>query len=157
MLTYTDSGDRLLEHNLTISDTTLKKETEYEEFILHHIHEIAEIVAWPEIKRLERQFRVNMSNGEYIKLDAMLWHVDGTGTCIEVKTGQNNRNDHLTGISQLLFYGKAIKESCSQLPRLVLFMPEIEGEMFSVIKEYNLPISLMQFNEGKCIFLSNAN
>lgn len=149
-------GHKIIDSNLTLSDTLLKKESEYEDFFIYHIHEIAEIVGWPEIDRIEKQFRITLKKGAIV-CDIMLWHTDGTGTCIEIKMGNNNRNDDLMGIGQLLFYGKIMKESLSKLPRLVLVSPEIKTETFSVIKEFNLPLSLMRFNEGKCIYLSNGH
>jgi RecB family endonuclease NucS len=138
---------------LTKSDTLLKKsEKEHEDFLLDNIDYISECCLWGEIVRIERQFRITLSQGCVIA-DIMLWHKDGTGTCIEVKTGKNNRNDDLMGLSQLLFYGFIMENSLQNMPRLVLATPTIKGEIFAVIQKYNLPISILNYSENKCIYL----
>jgi len=97
-----------------------------------------------------------MFNDGMIRCDLLLWHEDGTGTCIEVKTGANNRNDDLTAIGQLLFYGKCIEKKLTNKPRLVLVCPRIKSGIWEIIKEYNLPICLLEVTEDKCIYLSNG-
>ena len=39
---------------------------------------------WGDIKRVERQYILPISNGKIIA-DIAIWHTDGTGTFIEVK------------------------------------------------------------------------
>ena len=146
---------KTIDSDLTISDSTLKKESEYEEFFAHHINSLCDILGWGKPVRIKRQFVIPIESGR-IMADAMIWHEDGTGTCIEIKTGNNNRNDDLTAIGQLLFYGKIMKSRLGNMPRLVLVRPEIKPEMWSIIKEFNLPLALLKFNEGQCIYLSNA-
>lgn len=144
---------------MTKSDTILKKgfsEKEFEGYLVENIHDIAENCRWGEIKKVDRQCSMRFNDGR-IRCDVMLWHKDGTGTCIEVKTGNNNRNDDLTGLSQLLFYGISIEKKLSNAPRLVLVTPKIKNILWQVIKKYDLPICLLELTEDKCIYLSNGS
>jgi len=86
----------------------------------------------------------------------MIWHKDGTGTCIEIKNTNRDRNSYLTGIAQLLFYGNVMEHSLTKMPRLVLVAPTIKDECYSTAKKFNLPISFLGLTENKCIYLSNG-
>ena len=142
--------------SMTTDDRDLKyltkKESIYEDFFLSNINRIANECNWGDIKRIENQFMIPLKQGKIIA-DAMIWHTDGTGTCIEIKTGKNNRNDDLTGLSQLLFYGYISEKTLSNLPRLVLVMPKIKSELYEVIKRFNLPINLLELTDDRCIYL----
>jgi len=131
------------------------KEKELEDYFIDTIEHISESCYWGEIERFERQYILPIKNGRIIA-DVMIWHKDGTGTCVEIKTGTNNRNDDLMGISQLLLYGTVMEELLTKLPRLVLVRPEISPLTFTMIERFNLPIALLQLTDNKCIYLSNG-
>jgi hypothetical protein len=135
--------------------TSTKSEKELEDFFIQNIEEISNSCKWGEIERFERQFRIKLKEG-FIVADVMIWHKDGSGTCVEIKTLSNNRNNDLTGIAQLLFYGNIMEQSLGNLPRLVLVAPNIKDECFSTVKRFNLPISFLGLTENKCIYLSNG-
>lgn len=132
-----------------------KTEKEYETFILENIDIISENCKWGDIKNIERQYRIPLKNG-YIVADIMIWHKDGSGTCIEIKTGRNNRNDDLTAIGQLLFYGLITEHSLVNMPRLVLATTKIKSELWDVSKRFGLPIDFLEVTDDKCIYLSNG-
>lgn len=132
------------------------KETDLEQHVLDNIYDISDSCGWGEISRIENQFRIKFGKNHLI-LDIMIWHKDGSGTCIEIKTGKNNRNDLLTGVSQLLSYGYKTKLSLTKKPRLVLISPQIEKEVNNVIKEYNLPINMLMIDADRCIYLPCQN
>jgi len=132
-----------------------KREKDYETFIIENIDLISESCRWGDIVKIERQYVIPIDNGRIIA-DIMIWHKDGTGTCIEVKTGENNRNDYLTGISQLLFYGLITEHSLKNMPRLVLASPKIKNIAWDVVKKFNLPVNFLEVTENKCIYLSNG-
>ena len=89
---------------MTENDTILKSEKIYEQHLLKNIDYINKMCGWGKIKRIENQFVINLKKGRIIT-DVMIWHEDGSGTSIEIKTSKNNRNDDLTGLSQLMLYG----------------------------------------------------
>ena len=132
------------------------KEKDLEQHFLDNIYDISKMCGWGDIIRFENQFRINFGKNCII-LDVMIWHKDGTGTCIEIKTGKHNRNDLLTGVSQLLSYGYKTKFSLGKRPRLVLITPQIEREVNGVIKEYNLPIDMLMIDADRCVYLPCQN
>jgi RecB family endonuclease NucS len=136
-------------------DEILKSEKIYEQHLLANIDYASEMCKWGKIKRIENQFVINLKKGRIIS-DVMIWHEDGTGTCIEIKTSKNNRNDDLTGLSQLMLYGDVMEKTLTKMPRLVLVLPKIKPELYSVIKRFNLPINLLELTEDKCTYLPNA-
>jgi len=144
---------------MTECDTILKKEKiterEFELFLLDNINIVSKNCHWGKITRIERQCSMAFNDGA-IRCDIMLWHEDGTGTCIEVKMGHNNRNDDLMGLGQLLFYGLCIEKRLTNKPRLVLVCPNIKNSLWDIIKAYNLPICLLELTDDKCIYLSNG-
>jgi len=146
----------ILEKDLIPNYKFIGKEADLETYILENINDISEGCGWGSINRIENQFRINFGKSHLI-IDIMLWHKDGTGTCIELKTGGHNRNDLLTGISQLLSYGYKTKFTLKKRPRLVLITPQIEREVNSVIKEYNLPIDMLMVDGDRCIYLPCQN
>ena len=140
---------------MTENDTILKSEKIYEQHLLKNIDYINKMCGWGKIKRIENQFVINLKKGRII-IDVMIWHEDGSGTSIEIKTSKNNRNDDLTGLSQLMLYGYVMEKTLTRMPRLVLVLPKIKPELWSLIKRFNLPINLLEFTEDKCIYLSNG-
>lgn len=140
---------------MTENDTILKSEKIYEQHLLKNIDYINKMCGWGKIKRIENQFVINLKKGRIIT-DVMIWHEDGSGTSIEIKTSKNNRNDDLTGLSQLMLYGYVMEKTLTRMPRLVLVLPKIKPELWSLIKRFNLPINLLEFTEDKCIYLSNG-
>ena len=141
-------------NEITLKDL-IKKEAVYEQFFLDNINTIAEQCSWGKIKRIESQFTIPLKRGKIIA-DTMIWHEDGSGTCIEIKTSKNNRNDDLTGLSQLLFYGFITEKSLSNLPRLVLVMPKIKSKLYEVINRFNLPINLLELTDDRCVYLPHG-
>tara|TARA_R110000803_G_scaffold38148_1_gene82370 strand:+ start:228 stop:647 length:420 start_codon:yes stop_codon:yes gene_type:complete len=132
-----------------------KSEKELEDFFIDNIHDLADHCKWGEIERIERQFVIPLKKGRIIA-DVMVWHKDGTGTCIEIKTGNNNRNDDLTAIGQLLFYGNIMEHSLGAMPRLILVSPSIKDESYTTVQRFNLPINFLGLTNDKCIYLSNV-
>ena len=132
-----------------------KSEKELEDFFIENIEEISNSCKWGEIERFERQYQIPLKKGRIIA-DVMIWHKDGTGTCIEIKNTNRDRNAYLTGIAQLLFYGNVMEHSLTKMPRLVLVAPTIKDECYSTAKKFNLPISFLGLTENKCIYLSNG-
>lgn len=128
-------------------------ERDLEAHILDNIHDIAHKCGWGEIVRIEKQFMIRLV-GYYVVVDIMLWHSDGTGTAIECKTGKNNRNDLLTGIGQVLFYGANLATALKVMPRLVIASPVISPYVHHTIKVFNLPICLLGVDGDKCTYLS---
>lgn len=140
---------------MTKSDTILKSEKQYETFLIENIEEVSLNCGWGGIERIERQYVLPLKNGRII-CDLMIWHKDGTGTCIEVKTGKNNRNDDLMGLGQLMFYGSIMEEYLENMPRMVLVCPKLKQELWQVVKRFNIPIDLLELTNDKCIYLRNG-
>jgi RecB family endonuclease NucS len=141
---------------MTEYDTLLKSsEKEQEDYILEHIDYISEMCGWGDVLRVERQLHVPLKTGRVV-IDIMIWHKDGSGTAIEIKTGNNNRNDDMMGIGQLLFYGYVLESRLTKLPRLVLAMPSLKQELVDVIRKFNVPISILNYSSDKCIYLQNG-
>ena len=128
-------------------------ERDFESHILDNVDDIARACGWGEISRIERQFTVKFV-GHHIIVDVMLWHSDGTGTVIECKTGKTNRNDLLTSIGQVLFYGANLSTALGQMPRLVIAAPFISPYIHGTIKRFDLPICLLSVDGNQCTYLS---
>lgn len=129
------------------------RERDLEMHILENIHDIAAECGWGEICKVKQQFTVRLV-GYHIVIDIMLWHPDGSGTLIECKTNNTNRNDLLTGIGQVLFYGTNLPLRLGTMPRLVIASPVISPFVRATIKEFGLPISLLGVDGDRCTYLS---
>ncbi len=127
------------------------KETDLESHLIDNLSDISLSCGWGEVSTFKRQYTIPMSKGR-IRLDLMLWHPDGTGTAIECKTGNTNRNDLLTGMSQLLFYGVVLEFSLKHLPRLVLATPTFSQIVQSTIQRFALPINLLTVDGDRCVY-----
>tara|TARA_R100000951_G_scaffold79159_1_gene67155 strand:- start:296 stop:763 length:468 start_codon:yes stop_codon:yes gene_type:complete len=128
------------------------KEKDIENHILENINDISNQCGWGVIQRVKSQYVVPFGNGRLIA-DIMVWHKDGTGTCIEVKSGKHNRNDLLNAISQSLSYGYKLKSMLGNYPRLVIAAPKIEEEIYNVVAEYKLPINMLMVDGDRCVYL----
>lgn len=126
-------------------------ESDLESHILDNIHDVAKYCEWGEIQRVERQFRVPIV-GYHVIADIMIWHTDGSGTLIECKTGKTNRNDALTGIGQVLFYGTSLKAALGEMPRLVIAAPVSMPHVRQTIRAFALPIHLLTVDGDRCIY-----
>lgn len=131
-------------------------EKDLELHILENIHDISKQCGWGDIDRIEQQFQVPFGKGRIV-IDIMLWHTDGTGTCIEVKTGKHNRNDLLTAIGQVLSYSYKLKDKLGNYPRMVIATPTIEEEIYNVIQTHKLPINMLMVDGDRCIYLPLHN
>lgn len=143
-----------LEQELKPKYIFTEKEIELQNHIVENINDIAENCFWGKITRIETQYVIPKVNGRIIA-DIMLWHEDGTGTVIEVKRSNTNRNVILTAISQSLFYGMLMESSLKNMPRLVIAMPKINADVYNLIKKFNLPINLLMVDNDRCIYLGN--
>lgn len=131
------------------------KEKDIEDHIIEHINDISANCMWGDIKRIERQFYIPIANGSIV-VDLMIWHTDGTGTSIEIKRSKTNRNDVLTAIGQSLFYGLKMEESLKNKARLVIASPQINKDIYDVVKKYKLPINFLMVDGDRCIYLGNG-
>ena len=129
------------------------KEKDLELYVMENIHDISLNRNWGNIVNVESQFPVNLTKGR-IFADVMLWHENGSGTVIEIKRSNTNRNDVLTAISQLLFYGQRLEEKWGAMPRLVVCCPEISMDSYDVIKRFNLPINILMIDGDRCLYLT---
>jgi|APGre2960657404_1045060.scaffolds.fasta_scaffold27819_4 hypothetical protein len=127
-------------------------EKDIEAHILENILDISTNCMWGDIKRVERQYILPISNGKIIA-DIAIWHTDGTGTFIEVKKTNSNRNNIISAISQVLFYGMIAKKCLGFTPRLVIASNEIMTEIYDIKKEYDLPINILVIDGDKCTYI----
>ncbi len=128
-------------------------EKDFEFHLIDNLEDISKSCGWGEIKRRERQFTIRQDKSRVIA-DLMIWHTDGTGTIIECKKSNTNRNDVLAAIGQVLFYGAFVKSKMIHRPRLVIAAPSIPFTTYSVIQEFKLPINLLIVDGNKCTYLS---
>ena len=133
-------------------------EKDIEEHILENIESISKECGWGEIQRVETQYSINcISNGiksKRVRLDILIWHKDGSGTVIEVKsTKRDMRTQVLSAISQSLYYGCVIEKKLGCMPRLVVAANEISEDVYEAIKRFNLPICLLMVDGDRCIYL----
>lgn len=131
------------------------KESDVEDHIIENLDDISKYSKWGEISRVEKQWVMPFGK-TFIKADIMIWHNDGTGTVIEVKRTKTNKNDIISGISQLMSYGYKMKTMLGAMPRMVLAAPTINEDVADVIKEFNLPIELMMIDGDRVVYLKNA-
>lgn len=136
-------------------NTILKKEKELETLLVENIEYISECCGWGKIKRCERQYFIPLKKGRMIA-DVMLWHKDGSGTCIELKSLRRGRNTDLNAIGQLLFYGGVMETKLKYMPRLVFAAPIIKVEFLSVLKRFDIPINLLQLTDDRCVYLNHG-
>ena len=129
------------------------KEKDIESHILDNIKDISIHCSWGKVKKVERQYIIGTYKGHII-VDIMIWHNDGTGTAIEVKTGKTNRNDGFAAIGQCLYYGIKMQRSLKEMPRMVIAMPEINYDIYEIINYFKLPISLLMVDGDRCIYLT---
>jgi hypothetical protein len=130
------------------------KESLLETSIYENITEISANCFWGDIKSIERQYVIRAS-GKSIIADLFLFHTNGTGTLIEVKTCNKNRNNDLAAIGQLLFYGDKIEKRLGYMPRLVFAAPIINFDVHDVVKKYKLPINFLMFDIDRCVYLGS--
>jgi hypothetical protein len=123
------------------------------EHILDNIDEISFNSGWGKIERVKRGYTMFLGNTRIIA-DIMIWHTDGTGTAIEVKRTNTNRNDLLTAIGQVLFYGLHMEARLKNMPRLVIASPEINSNLLLIKKRFDLPICFLMVDGNRCIYLS---
>ena len=133
-------------------------EKDIEEYILENINQISEECGWGEIERVETQYTVKCplkeSKQRRIRLDIFIWHKDGSGTIIEVKSIKKGyRTDALSAVSQSLHYGCVIENMLGCLPRLVVAANEISDDIYDTIKRFNLPICLLMVDGDRCVYL----
>jgi hypothetical protein len=127
-------------------------ENDLELNIIDDLQEISDNCKWGEIIRYQQQFTLKYKKGRIVT-DIFIWHKDGTGTLIEVKKNKTNRNDLLTAISQILFYGNIIERKLKFKPRFVIAINELNEDIYDLINEYNLPINLLMYDKNRCVYL----
>jgi hypothetical protein len=136
------------EHLFTLS------EREFEDYVLENLERIALKSGWATIRRVERQFRIPIAGSRYARVDIMVWHVDGTGTVIECKVPTTASTYELYSIGQLMLYASVIKTQMGQYPRLVMCAPSISPMYYRIVKEFQVPINLLQIDNDECVYLS---
>jgi hypothetical protein len=133
-------------------------EKDIEEHILENIESISKECGWGDVQRVETQYVIKCPSTEKrqkkIRIDIFVWHTDGSGTVIEVKSVKNkNRTDSLTAVSQSLHYGYVVEAFLGHLPRIVVAANEISGDVYETIKRFNLPICLLMVDGDRCVYL----
>ncbi len=129
-------------------------EREFEDYVLENLNRIASQSGWSTIRRVERQFRIPIAGSRYARVDIMVWHTDGTGTVIECKIPTTASTYELYSIGQLMLYASVIKTQMGQYPRLVMCAPSISPMYYRIVKEFNVPIHLLQIDNEECVYLS---
>ena len=98
---------------------------DFEDYIISNIDEISHNSGGGEVARCERQYTISYGRNR-ARLDIMLWHKDGTGTCIEVKHSNITRNNMFNTIGQVLLYRHLVKYKLGEFPRVVILSNEID-------------------------------
>ncbi len=137
---------------LTPNYTFEGSEKQLEDYIDENISDIAINCLWGPVERSERQYVIRSGHKRTI-VDIMVFHKDGTGTAIEIKTGKTNRSDILMAIGQSLFYGVKMQERLRSEARLVIASPCIDPDIYKIVKKYSLPIHLLMVDGERCIYL----
>lgn len=131
-------------------------ENALEKHVLDNLEIICKGCSWPQIKAVERQFRIKSGDTTAI-IDIFVLHEDNSVTIIECKKTKTNRNDIVGAIGQVLFYSSIIEHVHKRKSRLVIASPQINPIVHSTISKYKLPIDLMMVDGDRCIYLSASH
>ena len=128
-------------------------EKDIESHIVDNIEDISAGCGWGVVKSLKTQFTIR-SKSTFYRPDVMIWHSDGSGTVIEVKSTISNRQSLLSSVSQVLQYGTIIEKKLGAMPRLVIAANEISDDVYDCIKAYKLPINMLMVDGDRCVYLT---
>jgi hypothetical protein len=131
----------------------IESESVFKENVLECIHEISINSGWSEIVRLEQHYLIPTGKGKWGMIDFMLWHKNGTVTIMECKVKAISENNEFTAVGQLLLYASVLRRGF-YYPRLVICAPELSQSLYFTIKEFNLPIQLLQIDSDKITYTS---
>lgn len=122
------------------------KEKDICKYFTENMEYIALECKWDKVRNYKEEYVLLTKHGR-IQVDCMIWHDNGTGTIIEFKANKiKNTAWGLSAIGQILYYGSMVEMILGKLPRMVIASNEITTALKFIIKQYKLPIQLMQID-----------
>jgi hypothetical protein len=140
-------------HDLIPAFQFVGTEKDIEAHIVDNIEDISLRCGWGGVKKFKAQLTIRGKSTHY-RPDLMIWHPDGSGTVIEVKSTTKSKQLLLSSVSQILQYGLIIEKTLGAMPRLVIAANEISEDVYDCIKAYRLPINMLMVDGDRCIYLT---
>lgn len=136
------------------------KEKDFEEYVIGCLSEIFEATSLAPIRTLKRQHVIQTTDA-WVRIDVLVQHEDNSMSVIEIKTvneknPQTSVHQQTQAIGQLLLYKAMVEVQYGIEPRLFLIDTEIYARTMLIFKEYKLPVTLMEIQNGR-VFIPYAN